>query len=925
MNILQKSIIAAFSLLMTTAAIGAADLIISYESSESTLSVTSTQAAVSIIQGGIDGAPNASHGDKILKVTWSGRNTFEWKHTGLSSFDLKGYDVILADVYITDEIFNSYNAEVGLWDLNLNPPDPWKPALHAPLTVNEWCTLEFNITDNYQENLTGLHCFKFLFVTEDNGTAYIDNIRLVTPGDFSAPAGLTATGHDSRIDLKWNALAESYGFMNDFGCGGYDIYRSVSEYGTYTKVNDITNYVNVYSDFIGENNVTYYYKVKLVSENGESGYSNAASASSYAMTDEQLLTSIQEATFRYFWDFANPHSGLAKEGYNINEPDQYWYSMSATGMGLMAIMIGAERGFVTREQAVNRVLKILEFLNSAERVHGAFPHWVDGWSGAINKTDGLHDGADLQETAILVQGMLTIKQYFDSPTNTNEVQIRNLVDSLYGGIDWTYFLRENNNLYWHCSSDPENEWKLYDEIGVDLNECMIVHILAIAAQNNAIPANCYYDGWCDNITYTYDDDASPELPFYSYKKYAGRREISLFWTHWSYLGFDIRHLIDKHANYFHQFRNVALMQHEFCVENPYNYRSYSGESWGFTASYQPPSLGDDYKAAHIVDNNGTIAPTAAISSMPYTPTESIAALKNFYYTYGDRLWGPFGFKESFNLDVSGDAGEDAWFSAGNIGTNQGPIIIMIENYRTQLCWNKFMANTQITDALEDMGWIKKTDNFREAEFFTQRSNEGSENDDQNQDTASNDNAIHLGSNDNEWFSYDMFLTKNYYSARLKLRYSDDLAGNVVNVSVNDVSKGSFTTADTGSWENYVWHPTTIYLGNLNANRDDLTADIWKVKFNVTTGGSYGFHLDCFEINNATNLVLTNMTVDYNEDNFTCPGYILAEDFAVKKKNGSTNVTVKFTADNDDTNQEYIKLNSGFSVERGCIFTASVGN
>ncbi|MCK4797246.1 MAG: hypothetical protein KAT05_07675, partial [Spirochaetes bacterium] len=174
----------------------------------------------------------------------------------------------------------------------------------------------------------------------------------------------------------------------------------------------------------------------------------------------------------------------------------------------------------------------------------------------------------------------------------------------------------------------------------------------------------------------------------------------LFWTHYSYLGFDPRNKSDNHCNYFENFRNISLIHREYCIDNPYNKIGYSALIWGLSASYDPWGY-EPHRPIDIPENmdadNGTITPSAALGAMPYTPIESIATLKYFYNYYGDKLWGPFGFVDAFNL------GEN-WFASGYIAINQVPIIIMIENYSTQLCWNMFMANTEISQMLHKIGW-----------------------------------------------------------------------------------------------------------------------------------------------------------------------------------------------------------------------------
>ncbi|MFC1603786.1 glucoamylase family protein [Planctomycetota bacterium] len=497
-----------------------------------------------------------------------------------------------------------------------------------------------------------------------------------------APNDVTAVGHDSRIDLKWQ-------FDTDPNLEGYNIYRADSDDGPFTKINDSIHKVSVYSDFFGANDQTYYYYVKAVAilGGGESEPSNIVSATSYAMTDEQLLTSVQEAVFRYFWDYGHPVSGLAREGYELGHSTDTCTS-GGTGMGLMAICVGAERGFVTRTQAASRVLQILTFLDeNAARYHGAWSHWINGATGETKPFGEYDDGGDIVETSYVVQGMLTVRQYFDDPNDPNETEIRSRATAMWEQVEWDWYLQHPDSqvLYWHWS--PNYEWQLNHAV-TGYNECMITYLLAIASPTHQIPASCYYNGWAGSTDYangnTYYDYVQPVGP---------EKGGALFFTHYSHLGFDPRDKSDNYCNYFDNSRNISLINRVYCIENPGEYSGYSDLVWGLTASFNPWG----YSAHSPTNDNGTIAPTAALSAMPYVPGESIATLKEFYYTYGENLWGPFGFFDAFNLSEN-------WFAPGCIAIDQGPIVIMIENYRTQLCWNLFMANPEIQPMLDAIGW-----------------------------------------------------------------------------------------------------------------------------------------------------------------------------------------------------------------------------
>ena len=497
-----------------------------------------------------------------------------------------------------------------------------------------------------------------------------------------APNDVTAAGHESRIDLRWS-------FDPDPNLAGYNIYRAVSEGGPFTKLNDAVHTVSVYSDFFGVNDVTYYYYVtaEAILGGGESEPSNTVSAASDAMSEQQLLTSVQEAGFRYFWDYGHPVSGLAREGYALGHSTDTCTS-GGTGMGLMAICVGAERGFVTRAEAAERVLKILTFLDEqASRYHGAWSHWINGATGRTKPFSTYDDGGDLVETAYVIQGMLTVRQYFDDPNDPVETEIRRRAARMWEQVEWDWYLQNARSevLYWHWS--PNYGWHINHAIR-GYNECMITYLLAIASPTHPIPASCYYGGWAGAAGY------ANSHTYYGYRQWVGPEKGGpLFFTHYSHLGFDPRRKSDDFCNYFDNSRNISLIDRAYCTDNPRGHTGYSDLVWGLTASFNPWG----YSAHSPTNDNGTITPTAALSAMPYVPAESIATLKEFYYTYGEDLWGPFGFFDAFNL-------AENWFAPGCIAIDQGPIVIMIENYRTQLCWNLFMANPEIQPMLEAIGW-----------------------------------------------------------------------------------------------------------------------------------------------------------------------------------------------------------------------------
>ena len=511
---------------------------------------------------------------------------------------------------------------------------------------------------------------------------------------------LVATGHDCRIDLRWSPVWTS-------DIDGFNIYRSRYIAGNYTKINSDVHTASVYSDYLGNNDRPYCYYVVPVVGGIEGAASSKVSATPYDMTDEELLTSVQEACFRYCWDFAHPDSGMVRERYASY--DRQTVTTGGSGFGLMNIIVGAERGFITRSQGAERTLQILTFLQeSAVRYHGAWSHWMDGTTGEsipFNYTDQGEAiiGADIVETAFMAEGILAVRQYFDSTTDSVEIEIRSRATQLYEEIEWDWYTRtddtDGSHLYWLWS--PDYGWQ--EGFAFEGCETIIAYILAIASPTHPIDSSCYYDGFGGGGNYQNGDR------YYGITQWVSPYNTPMFWTHYSFLGFDPRNKHDNYCNYFDNSRNIALVDQAYCIDNPNGYAGYSNLVWGLTASSSPTTSG--YLAhAPGSNDNGTIAPTAALSSMPYTPSESLATLKEFYYTYGSNIWGPFGFYDAFNLDQS-------WYSDAYLAIDQATIAPMIENYRTGLCWDLFMANSEITNALKDIGWALREDNGLRYEYY----------------------------------------------------------------------------------------------------------------------------------------------------------------------------------------------------------------
>lgn len=400
--------------------------------------------------------------------------------------------------------------------------------------------------------------------------------------------------------------------------------------------------------------------------------------------DSALLDKVQKQTFKYFWDFGHPVSGMARERNTSGD----LVTTGGTGFGIMAIVAAVNRKFISRTAGVTRVLKITDFLtNSCTQYHGAFAHWINGASGATIPFSTDDDGADLVETSYLMQGLLTARQYFNTADIT-ETDLRNKINILWNGVDWNWFRQGSQNvLYWHWS--PNKAWIINAQIS-GWNEALITYVMAAASVNNSIPKAVYDSGWARNGAMKNNNT------FFGYVLPLGPNIGGpLFFEHYSFLGINPRGLKDNYADYQTQTINHTLINYEYCKANPKQYYGYSSQCWGLTASDTP---NNGYNANAPDNDIGVITPTAAISSLPYTPTQSMAALHFFYYKLGDKMWGDYGFYDAFSL-------QDAWFANSTLAIDQGPAIVMIENYRTSLLWNLFTSCPEVKQGLIKLGFM----------------------------------------------------------------------------------------------------------------------------------------------------------------------------------------------------------------------------
>jgi exo beta-1,2-glucooligosaccharide sophorohydrolase (non-reducing end) len=513
-----------------------------------------------------------------------------------------------------------------------------------------------------------------------------------------APQNLRAKGYDRHIELSWDPA-------DDPRVARYTVYRSLDG-GKFEPIGIQLPGTQRYEDFLGKSGARADYKIAASDSNyRESPLSKTASAATRELTDDELLKMLQEACFHYYWDGADPHSGMTRE--SIPGDDRI-VATGASGFGIAALIVGVERGFITRQQGVERLTKIVDFLEHAQRYHGAWSHFMDGSSGKTMPVFGiLDDGGDLVETSFLVEGLLAARQYFRGGA-AEEQELYKRITGLWESVEWDWY-RENAQsdfLYWHWSADWS--WKIHHNL-IGFNEVMITYVLAIASPTHAVPAEMYYSGWASQSeraqNYRRGWSGSKDGDHYrNGNTYFGiKLDVGvgtggpLFFTHYSFLGFDPHALHDRYtASYFENNRSIALINRAYVIANPKHFTGYGPDAWGLTASDGPEGY-----VAHAPDaenDRGTLTPTGALASFAYTPEASMQAFKHYYRDLGGELWDIYGPRDAFN------PGQD-WVSPLYMGLNQAPIAVMIENYRSGVVWKSFMANPEIGEMLKKLNAV----------------------------------------------------------------------------------------------------------------------------------------------------------------------------------------------------------------------------
>ncbi len=396
--------------------------------------------------------------------------------------------------------------------------------------------------------------------------------------------------------------------------------------------------------------------------------------------DDQLLNLVQERTFKYFYDYAHPVSGMTRERLNSGDI----VTIGGSGFGVMALIVGIERGFITRDQGLTRLSKIVTFLETCDRYHGVWAHWINGSTGKTIPFSTNDNGADLVETSFMVEGLITFRQYLD-PAVPAEQTLLVRIDALTDAVEYDWFTRGQNVLYWHWS--PNSGWVMNMQIN-GYNEALIAYVLAASSTSHPVSASVYTQGYAKN------GGIKNGNSYYGIKLPLGNAYGGpLFFTHYSNLGLDPRTLQDQYANYWEQNVNHSLINWTYCYTNPKKFVGYSTACWGLTASDNPWG----YNAQSPTNDLGVITPSAAVSAIAYTPAQSMDAIRFFYYNLGDKLWGEYGFYDAF------DPSEN-WWASSYIAIDQGPIICMIENHRSGKLWDLFMSNPRVNAGLTKLGF-----------------------------------------------------------------------------------------------------------------------------------------------------------------------------------------------------------------------------
>lgn len=638
---------------------------------------------------------NSYNGQTSLKFNYTSAENGNWAvsiyRKGWTTADISSMDTLAFYIYAENNLPSYALPLIGVKAANINNSGDVASKLYhlseynKNISEGKWTkvvlplSVLFNDSENAALNFTSAKGILFNQSENNNSSRiiYIDDIVAYRSlNEIPAVESLTAKGYDSHAELNW---------IKPLPDLTYRIYASFDGGQTYSLRTETTE--NYYLDFIPDSsrNSTVNYRIVSIYQGNESS-ANEKTAEIRDYNDEELLDMIQRYTFRYFWEGAHHSSGMALERSNGNGKT---VASGAGGMGLMAMIVAHEREFYPRDEIKDRILNILEFLENCNRHHGAWSHWYNGDTYQTQPFSPDDDGGDIVETSYVAQGLIALKNYF-SGSDAKSVQIRGKANLLWREVDWNWYRNGNQNvLFWHWS--PNINFQKNMKV-TGWNECLVTYIMAASSPTFGVPKEVYEQGWAQNGNmvnkrnyFNYEINLSPN--------WGG----PLFWLHYSHLGINPHGLKDRYADYWQEHVNTAKIHYEYAVNNPLNHINYSDKNWGLTASDDPYGY-----TAHQpqTNDNGTISLTAALASMPYTPQESLMALKYFYRERGKDLFGKLGPFDAFNDNLN-------WVREAYLGIDQGPIVVMIENYRTGLLWQNVMKDADVQAGLEKLGFQYK--------------------------------------------------------------------------------------------------------------------------------------------------------------------------------------------------------------------------
>lgn len=488
--------------------------------------------------------------------------------------------------------------------------------------------------------------------------------------------------YERHVELRWNPVdaAESYSVW-------------VSPDGeSFTKRGETSD--TLYLDFVSDlgSDLKLRYEIRA-NQAGDTLAIATKETTTRKMSDEELLDMVQYYTFRYFWHGAELNSGMAPERIHLDgdypENDAHIVTTGGTGFGLFGLIAGIDREWVTREQGLERMEKIVGFLEKADRFHGVWSHWIDGQTGKTKPFGQKDNGGDLVESAFLMQGLLAVREYYKNGTDA-EKAVAERINTLWEEMDWAWYTQGGKDvLYWHWS--PEYEWDMNFALE-GYNECLITYVLAAASPTHSIEADAYHKGWARSGGIRADVEAYG-IPLQLKHNGAEAKGGPLFWAHYSYIGLNPMGLKDQYADYEQENRNHTLINRAWVLENSGDFDGYGESLWGLTASYSI----NGYNAHFPGNDTGVISPTAAVSSIPYTPQESMEVIKNLYYNYGEKVLGKYGFYDAMSPHHD-------FFPTRYLAIDQGPMVAMIENHRSGLGWKLFMGAPEVKAGLEKLGF-----------------------------------------------------------------------------------------------------------------------------------------------------------------------------------------------------------------------------